>query len=155
MYPRVNFHDLPIEVVTVKETEEPLMISLNFPGRTVYAQIWKVQVGRISLYLLDSNVPQNQPDDQKITDQLYGGDSDKRIRQEILLGIGGIRALDALGIHPEVCHMNEGHSAFMALERARLLMLEKGLSFIEAHEATRGSNVFYQPHPGSRRHRRI
>lgn len=142
MYPRVNFHDLPIEVVTVKETEEPLMISLNFPGRTVYAQIWKVQVGRISLYLLDSNVPQNQPDDQKITDQLYGGDSDKRIRQEILLGIGGIRALDALGIHPEVCHMNEGHSAFMALERARLLMLEKGLSFGEAHEATRGSNVF-------------
>ncbi|MBN1543070.1 alpha-glucan family phosphorylase [candidate division KSB1 bacterium] len=142
MYPEVNFHNLPVELVRVEDNDEPLMIALNFPGRTVYAQIWKTRVGRVPLYLLDSNVPQNQPEDQKITDQLYGGDSDKRIRQEILLGIGGIRALDALNIRPQVCHMNEGHSAFMALERARLLMLEKGLSFPEAQEATRGGNVF-------------
>ena len=140
-YPKLNFHTLPIEQVYAKGND-PLTISLNYPGRTIYAQIWKAQVGHVPLYLLDTNISQNSAQDQNLTDRLYGGDTEKRIQQEILLGIGGIRALDALGIQPHVCHMNEGHSAFMALERARLLMLDKNLNFRQAHEATRGGNVF-------------
>src|SRR5260221_2355470 len=100
-------------------------------------------VGRVNLYLLDSNISDNpRPEDRQITDQLYGGDSDKRIRQEIVLGIGGVRALKAVGVQPTVYHMNEGHSAFLALERIRLLMQEQKLTFEEALEACRINNVF-------------
>src|SRR6185295_17080433 len=106
-------------------------------------QVWRMDVGRVKLYLLDSNVRENQsPHDRHITDQLYGGDLDTRIRQEIVLGIGGIRALKALGLEPTVFHMNEGHSAFLALERMRMLMKEQKLSFEEALEASRVNNVF-------------
>jgi starch phosphorylase len=117
-------------------------VELHFPGRTVKVQVWRVQVGRIRLYLLDTNLEQNSPADREITNKLYGGDQEMRIRQEILLGIGGIRALRALGIVPNVCHMNEGHAAFLALERVRLLMEEEKLAFREAVEAVKWGNVF-------------
>jgi len=121
---------------------KPKLISVDMPGRKVFAQIWRVQVGRVPLFLLDSRVEQNRVEDRAITDQLYGGDFEHRIRQEILLGIGGLRALRALGHEPEVCHMNEGHSAFLALERIRILVEEKGLGFHEALEANQPGNVF-------------
>jgi starch phosphorylase len=95
------------------------------------------------LYLLDTNIPENQlPQDRDITDSLYGGDADTRIRQEIVLGIGGMRALQAMGLTPTVFHMNEGHSAFLVLEQVRLLMRDRKLTFEEAVEAARVSNVF-------------
>ena len=143
-YHRNDFYNLPL-FPEKDESGNPILISLDFPKRKVYAQIWRAQVGRIPLYLLDANVPQNSPEDQDITAQLYGGDDEMRIKQEILLGVGGIRALKALNIEPQVCHMNEGHSAFLALERVRQLMLNNGstkLSFEEAVEATRGGNLF-------------
>jgi starch phosphorylase len=109
----------------------------------VFAQIWHVQVGRIDLYLLDTNISLNQgPAEKALTAQLYGGDKEMRVRQEILLGIGGLRALQAVGIEPAVCHMNEGHSAFMALERAYILMERYNLTFPEAAAITSSSNVF-------------
>src|SRR5512134_1582753 len=98
-------------------------------GRRVLGQIWRVQIGRVPLYLLDTNLEENAPEDREITTRLYGGDQDMRIRQEVLLGIGGFRALRLLGIEPTVCHMNEGHAAFLALERIRLLMEEHHLRF--------------------------
>jgi starch phosphorylase len=118
------------------------MIQVELPGRSMKAQVWKAQVGRVPLYLLDSNVEGNRLDDRDVTDRLYGGDSDMRMRQEILLGIGGIRALGALGITPDICHMNEGHAAFLALERTRQLMADGGLAFSEAREISAAGNVF-------------
>jgi starch phosphorylase len=102
----------------------------------------KIQVGRIPLYLLDTNVPQNSEADRKITRTLYGGNVETRIEQEIILGIGGIRASFAIGIQPMVCHMNEGHSAFMALERIRFSIKNDGLTFKEAKEIGYYSNIF-------------
>src|SRR5208283_3669393 len=119
-----------------------LMVQVQFPGRAVCARVWQVQVGRIPLYLLDTNVPQNSPDDRRITGALYGGDRELRIQQEIILGIGGLRALKALGIHPTVCHMNEGHSAFLGLERTRELMEQLGLPYFEARQICAAGNVF-------------
>ncbi len=140
-YPKNLFYNLPVQPVKDDQNKQ-VSISLEFPGRQVIAQIWKTQVGRITLYLLDTNMPENTPEDQLLTNRLYDGDANKRIQQEILLGIGGIRTLRALGINPQICHMNEGHSAFMALERVKNLMEEKGLSFQQAREAIRGGNVF-------------
>ena len=88
-----------------------------YEGRKVAAQIWRVAVGRVALFLLDTNIAVNRPEDREVTDQLYGGDMEMRLKQEILLGIGGFRALEALGLEPTVYHMNEGHSAFLSLER--------------------------------------
>src|SRR6185369_14907008 len=117
--------------------------TVKLPTGPVYIQIWKIEVGRISLYLLDTNIPENQlPQDRDITDSLYGGDIDTRVRQEIVLGIGGMRALRAMGLNPTVFHMNEGHSAFLVLEQIRLFMRDQGLTFEEAMEAARASNVF-------------
>jgi len=93
---------------------KPLLIEVTFPGRSIYAQIWRADVGRVSLYLLDTNIERNSHDDQNITDQLYGGDVEMRLKQELILGIGGVRALHALGLQPKLYHMNEGHSAFLA-----------------------------------------
>ncbi len=140
-YPLNDFYTMPLHLERHQDGT-PVTIEVSHPGRKVKAQIWRVQVGRVSLFLLDTNIEANRPEDRDITDQLYGGDIEMRIRQEIVLGIGGIRALKALGIHPVVCHMNEGHSAFLALERIRLLMEENGLSFAEAREAARAGNVF-------------
>nr|MBN1229643.1 alpha-glucan family phosphorylase [Anaerolineae bacterium] len=140
-YPENDFYTMPLQLVTDAEGQ-PILIGVDLLSRTVYAQIWRVQVGRIDLYLLDTNIPQNERSDQDLTDQLYGGDRETRIRQEILLGIGGLRALYALELDPIVCHMNEGHSAFMALERTRILMEQYGISFAEGSAITSASNVF-------------
>lgn len=124
------------------ENGKPLTISVSLAGENLSAHIWKVIVGRISLYLLDTNIPENPQHLRKVTAQLYGGDSDNRIRQEILLGIGGVRALDALGIKPTVFHMNEGHSAFLSLERARQLINHRNITFAEAREIVFASTVY-------------
>jgi starch phosphorylase len=141
-YPINDFYTLPLE--TVKDAEgQDLKVSVKLPTGKVFIQIWKLGVGRITVYLLDTNIPDNVlPQDRDITDSLYGGDIDTRIRQEIVLGIGGMRALQAMGLKPTVFHMNEGHSAFLALEQVRLYMGEEKLSFDEALEAARASNVF-------------
>ena len=136
-----DFHNLPL----TRERQEdgmPLTIAVAYPGRQVIAQVWRAQVGRVPLYLLDTNIPANRPADRDITDQLYGGNLEMRIQQEIMLGIGGYRALDALGLEPSAYHMNEGHSAFLALERTRHLMETHDLSFSEAREAAGGGLVF-------------
>jgi starch phosphorylase len=140
-YPLNDFYNLPI--LPVREAGgEPVLVGINFPGRTVYAQIWKAQVGRISLYLLDTNIPVNNQQDQDITDALYHGDSELRMKQEIILGIGGMRVLEKLGISPMACHMNEGHSAFLGLERIAMIMKASQLSFAEAREVARAGQVF-------------
>jgi glycogen phosphorylase len=141
-YPTNDFYTLPL--VPVKDAQgEDLKVTVKLPTGNVYIQVWKLNVGRIALYLLDTNIPDNVlPQDRDITDSLYGGDIDTRIRQEIVLGVGGIRALDAMGLKPTVYHMNEGHSAFLALEQIRALMSEEGLSFEEGLEAARTGNVF-------------
>ncbi len=141
LYPQNDFANLPVTLER-RPGGEPVTISVDFPQGPVYAQVWRVQVGRVPLFLLDTNLPANKPPERDITDRLYGGDREMRIRQEIILGIGGIRALEELGLRPTVCHMNEGHSAFLALERIRILMQEKGLSFAEAREATAAGNLF-------------
>lgn len=142
IYPINDFANLPI--TPVKNADGSLLkVNVPLPGRTLYIQVWKVQVGRVPLFLLDTNIPENQRDeDRNITDRLYGGDRRQRIRQEIVLGIGGIRALEAMNLRPAVCHMNEGHSAFLALERIRLMMAEMKISFTQALEVTRASNLF-------------
>jgi len=140
-YPINDFHNMPMELMR-DDKNDPITIGVDYPGREVRARIWRIQVGRVPLYLLDANVPENRPDDRQITSQLYGGDSDMRIRQELLLGIGGMRALHAMGVQPTVCHMNEGHSAFLALERIRLLMEDDGLSYAAAAEVAQAGNIF-------------
>jgi len=120
----------------------PVTIALDYSGRTVHIRIWRVQVGRVPLFLLDANLRENRLEDRELTGKLYGGDTDLRIRQEILLGIGGVKALKALGIEPAVCHLNEGHSAFLSLERIRNLMSEHDLPYAVAFELVRASNVF-------------
>ncbi len=139
-YELTDFHNQPMTLV--KDTNDsPVIVELDFPGRKVAFQIWKIQVGRVPLYLLDTNISQNSPQDRLITRTLYGGNKETRIQQEIILGIGGIRALHAIDIKPQVCHMNEGHSAFLALERIRYL-IQKGLSFDEAKNVGFYSNIF-------------
>lgn len=117
-------------------------ISVETRSGTIAAKVWRVDVGRVPLFLLDTNVPRNTEEDRKLTARLYGGDQRTRIRQEIMLGIGGVRALTALGILPRVIHMNEGHSAFAPLEVIRQRMQEDGMSFDEALRETRSSCVF-------------
>lgn len=119
-----------------------LTISLTFPGRDVYARIWKVNVGRVELYLLDTDYEDNQEADRSITHFLYGGDWENRLKQEILLGIGGIRTLRKLGIEADVYHCNEGHAAFTSLERLREYVADGQLSFAEAMEVVRASSLF-------------
>lgn len=140
-YEITDFYNQPMTLV-VDKNKAPVKIALEFPGRSVVLQIWKIQVGRISLFLLDTNVPENSEEDRKITRTLYGGTIETRIQQEIVLGIGGIRALYAMGIKPTVCHMNEGHSAFLSLERIRHLIKNHGLTFNEAKDINFYSNVF-------------
>ena len=140
-YPINDFYNMPIMQVKEKDGS-PVTVSLDFPGRKVYAQIWQAQVGRVPLYLLDTNIQLNNQADQDITDALYHGDNDLRFKQELILGVAGIRALTALGIIPTVCHMNEGHSAFLGLERIRMLIKENNISFFEAKEVAAAGQVF-------------
>jgi starch phosphorylase len=136
-----NFNHLPL--LEVKVGGEPLHITVSILGGTVVAKVWELQIGRIKLYLLDTDIQRNAPEDRLITQQLYGGDLEMRIRQEIVLGVGGVRVLDALGIKPEVYHMNEGHSAFLSLERIRqYVQSDKGLDYYAALQVVAASNVF-------------
>ncbi len=120
---------------------KPITIAVEFPDRVIRLRIWEVRVGRVPLYLLDANLPENSEPDRALTARLYWSDLNFRIAQEVLLGVGGVRALCALGYSPCVWHMNEGHAAFLVLERARELTA-KGYSFQEAIEQTRAANVF-------------
>jgi len=140
-YPINDFHNLPM-TLALDSKNQPAKISVDFPNGKVFCQIWKVNVGRIPLYLLDSNIVDNNPEYREITSGLYRGTKETRIQQEVLLGVGGIRALTAFGYHPEVCHMNEGHSAFLALERIRVTMKEMNMNFKEAMQVGYLSNVF-------------
>ncbi len=116
--------------------------SFALPGRTMYAKIWRCDVGRVPLYLMDTDIEENAESDRSITYQLYGGDNENRLRQELLLGIGGIRMLDAIGINPNVYHSNEGHSAFIGLERLRKFIQNEKLTFQQAMEMVRCSTLF-------------
>jgi starch phosphorylase len=120
----------------------PLRVHLQVEGRDVAAEVWRCDVGSVPVFFLDSGLEENTPADRAICSRLYGGDSDLRIRQEMLLGIGGYRALQAMGIEPAVCHMNEGHSGLMAVERTRALMERSGATFEEARIAVAASTVF-------------
>ena len=119
-----------------------LTVKTAMPGRDMFARIWKVAVGRTDLYLLDTDFEANSPEDRQVTHQLYGGDWENRIKQEILLGIGGVRALRALGLNPDIYHYNEGHAAFAGLERLREFMYNRHLSFQESIELVRASGLF-------------
>jgi starch phosphorylase len=141
LFPRNDFHNMPITQIR-NEDGSPMVISVDFASRSVQCHVWRINCGRISLYMLDTNVPANTPEDRHITAQLYGGDQEMRIRQEIVLGIGGEHMLRAIGIEPKTYHMNEGHSAFLTLERIRHLMWTAKVTFEEAREAVVASNVF-------------
>jgi starch phosphorylase len=141
VYPQYDFYQMPLELIE-DPNGEPVKVEVEFPDRTVSVQVWRAMVGRVALYLLDSNLMENMPLDQGITDTLYGGDEDMRIRQEMILGIGGMKALRAIGIRPTVCHMNEGHAAFLALERIRQFMVDQGCDFRTARQVIVAGNVF-------------
>ena len=136
-----DFQNLPL-ALQKRPDGEPLTIEVSCEGRPVVAQIWRADVGRVPLFLLDTNVPANGPDERAITYQLYGGDREMRLKQEILLGIGGCRALKVLGLRPSVYHMNEGHSAFLSLEWTRQLMEQHALTFREAREVASAGLIF-------------
>ena len=141
VYEAQNFNNLPITQLK-DENDQPLLVEVPYPGRTVYAYLWKVSVGRIPLYLLDTDTDMNSEYDRPITHQLYGGDWENRMKQEIMLGIGGILALKKLGIQKQVYHCNEGHAALINAQRLVDLIEEKNLSFNEAKEVVRASSLY-------------
>ncbi len=140
-YPIYDFEQMPL-LLCRDAAGERVTVHVDLKGERVFAQIWKAQVGRVSLYLMDTNVPENQPASRQLTNRLYGGDLETRVRQEYLLGIGGIRVLEALGLKPKVIHMNEGHSAFAGLERIANFMDKHKLSFEAAMELVASSSIF-------------
>jgi glycogen phosphorylase len=140
-YPYNEPASLPVQPV-VAPSGEWLRLRLEFPGRVLQLRAWQATVGRVTLYLLDSNDPLNSPTDRSITGALYGGGPETRLAQEIVLGIGGWRLLETLGLPIDVCHLNEGHAAFAVLERARHFMAVSGVSFLDALWATRAGNLF-------------
>ncbi len=141
IYDQQNFRETPAQPVLDKDGKW-LTVSVAFPGRNLNIRVWKVEVGRTDLYLLDTDFEDNMPEDRTITHQLYGGSWENRLKQEILLGIGGIRALEALDIKAEVYHCNEGHAAFTGIERIRMYIEDDHLSFAEAMEVVRSSSLF-------------
>jgi starch phosphorylase len=140
-YPYNDPSQLPIMPVR-EQSGEWLRVKVDFPGRALWLRCWQATVGRVKLYLLDSNDPVNSPPDRGITSELYGGGPELRLQQEMVLGIGGWRMLDAVGIHPEVCHLNEGHAALAIIERARNFMMNNHQPFDVALAATRPGNIF-------------
>ncbi len=132
---------LAVEIVRSSDGR-PLEVSLPMPGRELFVRAWRAMVGRVTLYLLDTNLAQNRPEDRDITRNLYGGDVETRIQQEIVLGRGGVRVLRALGIRPAVYHMNEGHAAFLTLERTSRLVRGEGLPFDAAREYVASTTLF-------------
>ena len=141
-YPVNDFYTWPVHPA-LDENGDEIRVEVRMPQGRVSVKVWVMKVGRVDLVLLDTNVPENTiPELRDITDQLYGGNSEVRIRQEMVLGVGGLRALKALKFEPTVYHMNEGHSAFLSLERIRVMMKDQGLTFDEALDAVRTNNVF-------------
>ena len=141
LFPYNDPGQLPITPLR-QSNGEWLRLEIALPGYSVWLRAWQVQVGRVKLYLLDSNDAANFPVHRGITSELYGGGPELRLKQELLLGIGGWRLLRALGVQPEVCHLNEGHAAFAVLERARDFMEETGQPFAVALAVTRAGNLF-------------
>ncbi len=140
-YEKIDFAEMPVTPALDQQGRE-VLINVDLPGRTVYAKVWRIQIGRIPIFLMDTDVPRNAPQDRELSARLYGGDREMRISQEVVLGIGGVRAVRALGYNPAAWHMNEGHSAFLGLERIRELVQGQGLSFQEAAEAVRANALF-------------
>ena len=140
-YEAQNFSKLPIQPVR-DAVGNWATVSIPLPGRTLTARIWLCRVGRTDLYLLDADYEANLEEDRRVTHYLYGGDWENRLKQEILLGIGGVRALQSLHIAQDVSHCNEGHAAFLGLERIRNLVLRRRLTFAEALEVVRSSSLF-------------
>ena len=140
-YEAQNFNSLPL-VQVMEENDEPMVLEVPYPGRTVYAHIWKVSVGRVPLYLMDTDIPQNSEWDRSITHQLYGGDWENRMKQEYLLGIGGIMMLNKLGIKKQIYHCNEGHAALINAQRLVDYIQKEGLSFNQALEVVRASSLY-------------
>jgi len=141
VYEAQNFNNLPIQQVK-DANDEPIIVEVPYPGRTVYSHVWKVSVGRIALYLLDTDNDMNSEYDRSITHQLYGGDWENRMKQEIMLGIGGILTLKKLGIEKEVYHCNEGHAALINTQRLVDLIADKNLTFNQALEIVRASSLY-------------
>jgi len=139
-YTRSHPHDLPV-VPTLTESGQHLTVEVEFPNRILKVRVWTAKAGHITLYLLDTNIPDNSEPDRAITHQLYGGDREMRLQQEMVLGVGGVRALRALGLKPTVWHINEGHAAFQLLERCAFRMRE-GLDFDSAMELVAAGTVF-------------
>lgn len=136
-----DFYNMPL-TLQIEDNGQETRIAIPFPGRTVYARIWIARIGKVPLRLLDTNIRENSEADRKITAELYGGDREKRIQQEIILGMGGIKALQLCGNSPCICHMNEGHSAFSGLERIKNIIRKSGKPFYEALELVKASSVF-------------
>jgi len=149
-----DFYNIPVMPIHDSNGED-LKIELDFPDGPLFAKVWKIQIGRVPLFLLDTNIPENTLVNRGITATLYGGDKEMRLKQEILLGIGGTRALHAMDIWPNVYHMNEGHAAFLALERIRTLMEEKKLTFDEALILASSGSIFTTHTPVAAGHDRF
>ena len=141
-YEAQDFSKIPVTPVFDPETGKWIVISIELPGRTLYARVWRVNVGRIELYLLDTDFENNREDDRSITHHLYGGDWENRLKQEMLLGLGGIKMLRKLGINSDIYHCNEGHAAFIGLERLSEFIEHNNLTFSEAMEVVRASSLF-------------
>jgi starch phosphorylase len=139
-YEQLNWADVPIQLATTADGR-PCVVAVPLGGRSVLVQVWRVQLGRVALYLLDTSLEENAPWDRELSARLYGGDRETRIQQEIILGIGGVRALRVLGIHPSVFHLNEGHAAFVVVQRIRDL-LDQGRDFDQALAEVRQTTVF-------------
>ena len=140
-YPELDFYNMPVEPMKYADGSD-VHVRVDMPENAVFCKVWKARVGRIPLYLLDTNLTENAPADRDITSRLYGGGTEMRIKQEIVLGIGGLRALEAINVQPNVFHMNEGHSAFLALERIRVLLNDRPLTFDEARQQVMATNCF-------------
>ncbi|MCI1779123.1 MAG: alpha-glucan family phosphorylase, partial [Bacteroidales bacterium] len=141
VYDPQNFSKTPAYPLLDKDGNW-ITVSVAFPGRLIYAHVWKVDVGRVELYLMDSDIDKNLPEDRGVTGELYGGDWENRLKQELLLGVGGIRLLRKIGIHSDIYHCNEGHGAFVGLERLREYIMNDNLSYAEGIEAVRSSALF-------------
>ena len=151
-YPAQKFTQLPVEPVRGDDGNW-LKVPVTIQGRLVQAKVWSLAIGRIKLYLLDTDHEDNSPDDRALTHQLYGGDNEHRLKQEILLGIGGVRAIEAMGLDPDIYHLNEGHAGFLSLERLKNYV-DRGLSFPEAREVVRASSLYttHTPVPAGHDH---
>lgn len=136
-----KFSHMPIKPLRDKDGNW-IKVSIAFPGRTMYAKAWRLDVGRVPLFLLDTEIEENHPEDRSVTHHLYGGDWENRLKQELLLGVGGIRLLEALNIHPDIYHLNEGHAAFIGIERLKDLVQREKLTFNQAVEVVRATSLF-------------